>query len=354
MRENWTPRLRLVAAIWTIPTVYWALQAMAQARRVNKPYAWTTAFGGEILYAGTWVALTFLIFWVARRFPLHSGRRAAHIAVHLAAGMVFSLGHRIVWLAMMQAVFESYTTQDYWKMVLSFLGLDIGFFIYWVTLLVYTAANYYSRYRREELRRAQLEAQLAQAQLQSLRMQLHPHFLFNTLHTISALVHEDADAAERVIARLSDLLRYSLENAGEQTTTLRQELEFLKRYLEIEQVRFADRLKVDYQVDPATLDLFVPNLILQPLVENAIRHGIGSQIGPGRIQISAHRENGTLHMAVTDNGRGLPGQRRDGVGLGATRARLAGLYGADQKFEVRNASGGGTEALIEIAAGAHA
>src|SRR5262245_54597220 len=154
-------------------------------------------------------------------------------------------------------------------------------------------------------------------------MQLHPHFLFNTLHSISVLMSEDVSAARRMLARLGDLLRTSLERNGDQEVSLREELEFLRNYLEIEQTRFQDRLSVKLDIEPSVLDALVPNLILQPLVENAIRHGIAPQAGPGVVEIHAQRENGMVRMRVRDNGAGLKQKSAsvNGIGLGNTKAR---------------------------------
>ncbi|HEV2129507.1 MAG TPA: histidine kinase, partial [Longimicrobiaceae bacterium] len=195
------------------------------------------------------------------------------------------------------------------------------------------------------------EGQLTRAQLDVLKMQLHPHFLFNTLNAISALMHRDVPAADRMLARLGDLLRLSLEKAGTQEVTLRDELEFLEPYLEIEQTRFGDRLKVEWTIDSEALDAMVPHLILQPLVENSIRHGIAPRAAPGRIEISAQRSNGSLQLEVRDNGRGLnqgDQMRSTGVGLSNTRARLAQLYDGSHSFEVGGAPEGGVVVAMEI------
>src|SRR5207245_153138 len=183
--------------------------------------------------------------------------------------------------------------------------------------------NYYRKYQERETRASELERSLSQAKLQALQMQLNPHFLFNTLHAISSLVHKDAEAADRMITRLSDLLRYALKSTESEEVPLRQELDFLSGYLEIEQTRFGDRLKVRMDIAPETLDALVPNLLLQPLVENAIRHGIEPRAKPGRIDLRSRCESGQLKLAVRDNGLGLsPGSElREGVGWCNMRAR---------------------------------
>jgi len=198
--------------------------------------------------------------------------------------------------------------------------------------------------------REQLEARLARAQLQSLRLQLHPHFLFNTLNTINALIGTDRHAAERVVSGLSELLRMSLSSASEQEISLAKELELLAHYIEIQQIRFQDRLTVSFRVDPDARYALVPNLMLQPLVENAIRHGIAPRAAPGHVVVTAARQGGRLELSVVDDGVGESPrvEHRDGVGLGNTRARLLSLYGSDHRFEAGSASTGGFAVRIEI------
>ena len=198
--------------------------------------------------------------------------------------------------------------------------------------------------------REQLEARLARAQLQSLRLQLHPHFLFNTLNTINALIGTDRHAAERVISGLSELLRMSLSSASEQEVTLAKELELLAHYIEIQQIRFPDRLTVNFRIDPDARYALVPNLMLQPLVENAIRHGIAPRAAPGHVIVTAARRGSRLELSVVDDGVGERASRdhRDGVGLGITRARLLSLYGSEHRFEAGGGAAGGFTVHIEI------
>ena len=198
--------------------------------------------------------------------------------------------------------------------------------------------------------REQLEARLARAQLQSLRLQLHPHFLFNTLNTINALISTDRHAAERVVSGLSELLRMSLSSASEQEVSLAKELELLAHYIEIQQIRFQDRLTVNFRIDPDARHALVPNLMLQPLVENAIRHGIAPRAAPGHVIVTATKRGGRLELSVVDDGVGENprAEHRDGVGLGNTRARLLSLYASDHRFEARSPSSGGFAVHIEI------
>ena len=199
--------------------------------------------------------------------------------------------------------------------------------------------------------REQLEARLARAQLQSLRLQLNPHFLFNTLNTINALIGTDRRAAERVISGLSELLRMSLSTASEQEVTLARELDLLAHYIDIQQIRFQDRLTVRFAIDPDARFALVPNLVLQPLVENAIRHGIAPRAAPGHVVVTARRKGDRLDLSVVDDGVGESAsvEHRDGVGLGNTRARLLSLYGADHRFEAGTPAGAsGFAVAIEI------
>ena len=222
--------------------------------------------------------------------------------------------------------------------------------IYWTILLASYAFDYYHRYQEGQLRASKLETELAQSQLAALKMQLHPHFLFNTLHSISALMREDVEAADQMIARLGEFLRMTLRNSGEQETTLEQELNFLECYLEIERLRFQDRLTTRIEAEPDTMDARVPNLFLQPIVENAIRHGVARQMNEGVVAISARRDNGRLRVEVRDNGPGLTAKNgvADGVGLANTRSRLRRLYGDDHNFGMTNAAEGGLVVTLEI------
>lgn len=224
--------------------------------------------------------------------------------------------------------------------------------VYWVVVCGAHALMFYRRSQDRERRSLELAASLAQAKLQALRMQLQPHFLFNTLNAISTLVHRDANAADEMIGNLSDFLRLTLEHADQQEIPLREELEFVRRYLAIEQVRFGERLKVEIDVAGEFLAIPVPALILQPLVENALRHGLEPKTGGGLLRLTAERSNGWLQLSVIDNGRGLPATppQRTGIGVANTRERLRERYGAGSGagLDLTPATGGGTAAVIRI------
>jgi LytS/YehU family sensor histidine kinase len=216
-------------------------------------------------------------------------------------------------------------------------NFDWEMITYWAIAGLSHAVLYYRESRDRALRTAQLETKLVEAQLAALQQQLHPHFLFNTLHAISTLMHKDVEAADRTLMHLSDLLRLTLENIGHHEVSLKTELEFLSKYLQIEQTRFADRLTVRFDIQTEALDALVPNLLLQPLVENAIKHGVARKSGPGHIQITARRDGTKLWMEVRDDGVGLSedGWRtlHKGIGVSTTRERLLRLFGADFRFE---------------------
>jgi LytS/YehU family sensor histidine kinase len=194
------------------------------------------------------------------------------------------------------------------------------------------------------------EARLStEAQLRLLKMELQPHFLFNTLHAISALMHHDVKAANEMLVLLADMLDAALDNVRDQEVTLQEELEILKLYAQIQQIRFGDRLQVIYDIDPEALTTRVPHLVLQPLVENAIKHGIANRIAGGRVQISARRVDGQLELSVEDDGRGLRDERPvHGLGLTNTRERLGYLYGDQHRFELCDVPGGGVRVTLSI------
>jgi LytS/YehU family sensor histidine kinase len=217
------------------------------------------------------------------------------------------------------------------------VNLDWSMMTYWAIVGLSHAVIYYRESRDRELRASQLETRLVEAQLKTLQQQLHPHFLFNTLNSISVLMHRDTAAADRTLMRLSDLLRLTLERLGDQDVTLDAELDFLRKYLDIERIRFADRLAVRFDIAPETLTARVPTLLLQPLVENAIKHGVARRTGVGHIGITARRDNDKLWIEVRDDGVGLSEDAlvaiHKGIGVSTTRARLQHQFGADFRFE---------------------
>lgn len=353
LQSRWS-RFSVVVGLWTIFGLYSAVQSHFRSSFGPHPLTWGRALLGDMSYGYLWAAATPLIAKLCRRHPLHGASVGRSIGVHVAAMLVIASGVKLLWDALLAPQYSFYRSGVSPLAILRSLdlGLEGGVLLYWIVVLVSTVTQYYEQYQQGLLRASQLQEQLAQSQLQALKMQLHPHFLFNTLNTISGLVHDDAEAAERMIVRLSHLLRASLDMVGVQEVPLNQEIRLLNLYLDIERLRYDDRLIVDFQIEPDTLDAVVPNLILQPIVENSIRHGISQRIAGGHVHISARREDGSLLLSVRDNGPGLAqwdGRPvSEGVGLSTTRARLSQLYGAHQSLVLASLGGEGLEVRITM------
>jgi LytS/YehU family sensor histidine kinase len=302
-----------------------------------------------------WGIIAPLIVRLARGYSFERGNTIRRLAVHAPASVLLPSLHLVLYematRTLDPALVRSMTPSEALQ-GLFVARLPWGVLIYWTIVFGTHGLDYYRRFREKELRASQLEAELTRAQLRALQMQLQPHFLFNTLHTISALVRSDPDAADRTIAQLSDLLRMTLARIGLDEVSLEDELQFVEHYLTIERTRFHDRLSVGVDVQPAALTARVPWMILQPLVENAIKHGIGVRAGAGRIEISARRDGDHLRMSVLDDGRGFPSgngiETTTGIGLRSTRERLLRLYGEDHRMEIGSGPAGGTVVSIWI------
>jgi signal transduction histidine kinase len=342
---RWRPVV-VVAGLWTLFGL-WSVQqylllVFASGREVE---SWSRPFAVYLSGAWLWAAFTPLIVMLVRRFPLERQRVWLPLVAH--AGL-------FVALSLVDTAFDTW-----WYAVLTdsdrrpFLPAAFGqsntnLFSYAVVVVAAHALAYYRAYRERTIAAARLEAQLAQTQLHVLRARLHPHFLFNTLNAIAALMHRDVEAADRMLARLSELLRTAIDSSDLQEVSLADELAFVERYLEIERTRFSDRLDVRVDVASDAYGAAVPHLLLQPLVENAVRHGIAPRAGAGRIEVFARRRNGQVLLAVRDDGVGSRGREREGTGLGVTRERLRHLYGDAARIRSGDRAGGGFEVEIEL------
>ncbi len=335
--------------LWTVYGLYSASLTHSRFALFAKPMSWRSALILECSYAYIAAIVTPAVVWWAREFRLERGKLLRNAPLHGIASFVFAAVTKIAWdvLNTQDSFAEPHITALAIARSVA-RSLDNGVSLYWLIVLFTYAIDYNRRYRASLVRASELSAQLARAQLQALRMQLHPHFLFNTLHAISELLHENPSAAERMIVGLSRLLRVSLDNSVALEMPLEQELEFSRLYLDIEQTRFDSRLRIEYFIAPDTLGLMVPNLILQPIIENAIRHGIARRAAGGRLQISSAIVNEWLLLTVSDDGPGPGADLREGIGLTSTRARLQQLYGAQQSFEFSAAPGGGACVGIRI------
>ena len=345
-------------AVWTLFALFFASQFALQNQLSPTPVSFWLILSWQLVSGYIWFGISPLILYLAKRFPFDDGQWKVSVPVHLVACVVIAF----IQLAIDAAILTELgypppprqPFPDFLSAYKFFLQVNVhlSILIYMGVVGIASAYRYYQKYRERELVTSQLEARLAQSRLQVLKMQLHPHFLFNTLNAISELIHRDPESADRMLMDLSDLLRLSFESLEVQEISLKQELEFLEKYLEIEQMRFHDRLTVDIQIAPETLDACVPNMILQPLVENAIKHGIAPRSSGGRIDINATRSNGHLEISVVDDGLGVPfGDLQnlpEGVGLSNTRRRLHHLYGDKHRFELAAIDKGGLAVTLEI------
>lgn len=298
-----------------------------------------------------WALMAPLILMLRARVPLGAGHWLGGVGFHFGMSFLvmatYYLGRMLAYV-----IFYDEPIREFWASALdSFYGRNIiDMAYYWAVLAFGYSLEIYQRYKNEELRSARLEACLVEAELKALREQLRPHFLFNTMNTISVLVREGKnDEAVTLIARLSSLLRLSLDNTRVQEVTLRQEMDFLALYIEIQRARFSDRLAVDIAIEPAAMEARIPNLLLQPLVENAIIHGVAPKAGPGRVTVSGRVAEGQLHLEVSDDGPGLgDGSKRakEGIGLTNTRERLEKIYGPHGHLSLRSETGRGVSVLI--------
>jgi two-component system, LytTR family, sensor kinase len=364
--------MRKRGTIWILFFLLWLVLGVLSAstflvelprlRRTAPPPGMLSMAGRTFLFQLAtwlaWVVLAPVALWLRRRWPLERGALKRALPVHLLAVMLLCAVHSGLVLLSRWLIIQAgqwFPDEQLTALLTYWWVRDLPFCVlfYGLILGIGSALDYYRQFRERELRASQLEAQLAQAQLQMLKMQLHPHFLFNTLNGITGLVRDhDNAAAVQMLVGLSDLLRQTLDNSGKQEVRLGEELEWLELYLKLQQIRFSDRLQVSIEAAPETLDALVPNLIMQPLVENAIRHGLQPRAKPGSVSLFARRSNGRLELRVCDDGVGLPEgwqmANNKGLGLLNTEARLQQLYGADFVFEVHNRAGGGAEALLAI------
>lgn len=355
--------LLLIFLFWTSLATLSAANRMLDPRAFGLREGWPVGVIGYLYSeAFLWAALTPLIFWLSSRFNSERTKWYVTIPALLAAGFVIAAGVDLVLFLLRNELLPMPRRRGSTFIFLRGMGrfrILNHLLIYLAVLAAGFAREYFMRDQRRQkeaaalqAETAQLQAQLSEARLEALRMQLNPHFLFNTLHAVSALVERDPRGVRRMIARLSELLRQTVESRGSQEVPLRDELDLLQRYLDIMAVRFQGRLEVETKIDPSTMDALVPNLILQPIVENALEHGVNRIAGVGRIEIGAERDGEFMLLSIRDNGAGLDDtaarNTREGVGLSNCRARLEQLYGDFGALTLRAAEGGGVVAEIRL------
>jgi signal transduction histidine kinase len=343
--RRWLRAWAISAAAWTLATILLLTGSYTAYRLKGVPVPWAV-FLAEWVHFQIWAFFSPLIFWGVWRAPIARPRVLRLVACHAAAGVAVSALHIVPLQMARQLISLFIDDRIYMPMTALWFARILlnNLFAYLDVAAIGHAVHFARETRAGQLRASKLEAQLAQAQLQSLKAQIHPHFLFNTLNSVSSLIHRDVEAADRIIALLSDLLRQSLEMPPDALVPLRRDLEFLGRYLEIEKTRFKDRLRLRIDVAPEALDAEVPSLILQPIVENAIRHGIARRSRAGIVEIHARQDSEDLVLEVRDDGPGLPESglfAGHGVGLANTEARLRQHYPNRYRFELLNHSEGG-------------
>ncbi len=344
----------LIFVAWTLIVVTFSVQAYVFAVARGRP----DNFWHEFLVASTdwyiWAALTPLVLFFCRRFRITKDNWLSAVPVHFAVGIVISFLQLAIQVRLNYIVNPGYK-MTYWRVLYFFATFKghINLLTYWVIVALNHGFYYYEQSRTRELAWSRMETDLANAQLQVLNMQLHPHFLFNTLHSISTLISDDPQAARQMVLKLSDLLRASLNKIDQPAVPLHQELELLECYISIEQTRFKDRLTIEKEIDPSALVCEVPTMILQPLVENAVRHGIGKHRQADLISIVAQRASGRLLLEVrnrigsVENGGSTVAR---GIGHSNTRARLEQLYNGQHSFEIANREGGGVSVKLSLPA----
>jgi len=357
--RSWWLRWGTILGVWAGLGIIYAGPIYLEVRAEGMNHAASRVFSWGILTWCAWAPLMPVMVWLARRYSLVGSAWKRNVLVHVPAFLIISAAHSAAATVITLTVkpFDNMGTSPmaFWPRFLSRMAGAFGsdLLVYGAVIGVCYAFDYYRKYREREFLATQLEAQLAQAQLESLRTQLHPHFLFNTLNGVVGLVRDNKnEAAVNMLVGLSDLLRHALEHSTQQEVELKEEIDFLELYLNIQQMRFSDRLQIKLDIDPNTTGALVPSLILQPLAENALRHGIGRSVASGLVGISSHLENGSLKLTVFDNGAGLPENWQlksgGGIGLANTAARLEQLYGENHRLDVRNRTEGGAEVVIVV------
>jgi signal transduction histidine kinase len=342
-----------LVTLWSLVGLAFASQFYLSSNLLGRSITWGEAISNALEDWYVYGLLSLPVLWLVRRHPPEQGSRWRAAVLHLGAALLFSIAYvalrALVGVVNGWAVGESATFGEIFRPLLV-RTFPYNLLIYGVIVAGSHALDYYRRYHERTVQALELERHLTEARLQALLHQLKPHFLFNTLNGIASLMHSDVEAADRMLVRLGELLRITMSHTGAPQTVLRDEITFIERYLDIERIRFRDRLSVDISVDEDVAEAQVPSLILQPIVENAIKHGIEPHARAGHIALRAVRDGEALLLTVSDNGRGIPegGPKRQGIGLTNTRARLAELYGDRHRIELVNQDGGGLTVRLAI------
>jgi two-component system, LytTR family, sensor kinase len=332
----------LILAAYTLLGLLFTSQVWIDYAYARQPLTWWRAAAVALADWYLWALLTPAVVSLSRRFRLNRHHWLGSLVVHIPVSLICAVAKQLA------DTFIAMAITGYARGPTNFMKVHVSFLTYWAIVGITYSLEHYYKYRERELQTAQLQAALARAQVQSLQMQLHPHFLFNTLNAIAALMREDMEAADVMIVRLGDLLRVTLATADVSEVPLGRELELVDMYLDIQRARMGDRLTTRVSADPEMLDVAVPTLVLQPLVENAIRHGAAARSGPISIDVRAQRDGEFLVVDVEDDGPGPPEAVAPGHGLENTRLRLAAAYGPTAVVQVIPRGGGGTISRVRL------
>jgi two-component system LytT family sensor kinase len=329
-------------AAYTLLGLLFTSQVWIDYAYARHPVTWWRAAAVALADWYLWAILTPGVVWLARRFRIDRRHWVGSLFVHVPVSLICTVAKQLA------DTFSAAAITGIAGGPTTFMKIHVSFLTYWAIVGVAYGFEHYQKYRERELQAARLQTALARAQVQSLQMQLQPHFLFNTLNTIAALMREDIEAADVMLARLGDLLRVTLTTADVPDVPLRRELELVDMYLDIQRARMGERLTTRVSADPETLDVPVPILLLQPLVENAVRHGAAARRGPSSIELRARRDGNLLVIEVEDDGPGPPDSVVRGYGLENTRMRLAATYGPRADVDVARRPNGGAIARVRM------
>ncbi len=355
-RFNWK-RLLTPLALWSLLVLFFSTRTEVRGEPfVWIPITWGEALGISLAQWSAWGALAVVIIWIDRRLPVAKDALVRRFVCHVPLSLVFTVAYtylNYLLLTVLEmprdgSLMAGGVLATSWRVI-----HRNGTFFYWVIVGTYIAVDYQNHLKNRVVRTAELERLLSEARLNVLRTQLQPHFLFNALNAISAHVEHEPRTARLMLERLGDLLRLSLDHIDQEEIRLDQELAFVEKYLQLQAMRFEDRLNVSMKLDPSAFEALVPPFILQPLVENAVQHGASARSAHGTITVDAWRDNGTVRLAVRDNGPGLPAgwsvEDHEGIGIANTRERLRHLYGAhNQSVEFSQEPGGGVRVDLSL------
>ncbi|MCC5024790.1 MAG: histidine kinase [Candidatus Synoicihabitans palmerolidicus] len=353
MESRYTKWIALIA-VWTAVGLILSTEVYFTVRVMRPEIAFGDVLASQYARVALWALLTPVVLGLRSLVPLRCGKWFVGVGFHLSLSLVIMSGYFLARILFVM-VRQGEPMDVFWTVAWNnFFGrnlIDVVF--YWAIILGGYTFEIYRKYKNEQIKAAQLESRLVQTELSSLKQQLHPHFLFNTMNTIAVLVREERNnEAVSLLSKLSVLLRISLDTSRVEEVTVRQEMEFLERYIDIQMMRFADRLSVNTSITTEALEALMPNLLLQPLVENAILHGVAPKNGPGNVRVAGSVVDGRLHLEVSDDGVGIDNAQikrsREGIGLSNTRERLKRIYGACSQLVLQSEPGHGTTVSIVL------